>query len=435
MTRALAIAALCATTAAHSQSYTSWFTGNTTDAEVQPQFGLCLMGGGGESDEAMQWFLERANGGDVVVLRTSGSDGYNNYLFSELGVPVNSVETIRFNNASAANDPYVIDRLAKAEAIWIAGGNQANYVNYWRNTPVQDAINHLINVKGGVVGGISAGMAIMGQAYFAALNGGMTQATALNNPFNTNMTIGWNDFIDAPFLKNVITDTHFNDPQALRYGRLTTFMARVMHDHGVRALGMGANEYCAIAIDETGLARAFGEFGTQWPDDFVYFLQPNCIEPSAPEVMQSGQPLTWVRGNEAVKVYRVPATVSGQNYFDLNTWNEGGGGTWMNWYVNNGQLTMEPAAGAPGCILFVRATKAPFAVRLYPNPASDVLTVYTDEAQWQYRIYDLTGRLVAEGKSVADRKELQVSHLAAGLYKIAVSAGDFTYSASFVRGY
>ena len=29
------------------------------------------------------WILERSNGGDILVLRTSGSDGYNNYLFSE----------------------------------------------------------------------------------------------------------------------------------------------------------------------------------------------------------------------------------------------------------------------------------------------------------------------------------------------------------------
>ena len=52
------------------------------------------MGGATEDDNAMIWFLERSNGGDILVLRTSGSDGYNNYLFSELGVNVNSVETI-----------------------------------------------------------------------------------------------------------------------------------------------------------------------------------------------------------------------------------------------------------------------------------------------------------------------------------------------------
>ena len=42
----------------------------------------------------MQWFLEQANGGDVLVLRASGSDGYNQYLYNDLGINVNSVESI-----------------------------------------------------------------------------------------------------------------------------------------------------------------------------------------------------------------------------------------------------------------------------------------------------------------------------------------------------
>ena len=69
----------------NSQSYTSFFTGNSTDLVTQPIGGVCLMGGAGESDEAMIWFLERAAGGDVVVLRATGSDGYNDYMYLDLG--------------------------------------------------------------------------------------------------------------------------------------------------------------------------------------------------------------------------------------------------------------------------------------------------------------------------------------------------------------
>ena len=52
------------------------------------------MGGASENDEAMKWLLQKANGGDVVVLRSSGGNGYNNYLYSELGISDNSVETL-----------------------------------------------------------------------------------------------------------------------------------------------------------------------------------------------------------------------------------------------------------------------------------------------------------------------------------------------------
>ena len=36
----------------------------------------------------MQWFLQRAGGGDVLILRVSGSDGYQDYFYNELGVDV-----------------------------------------------------------------------------------------------------------------------------------------------------------------------------------------------------------------------------------------------------------------------------------------------------------------------------------------------------------
>ena len=78
--------------------YTSWITGDEGNSMAQPSPGVVLMGGASEHDEAMKWFLEQANGGDVVVIRASGSDGYNDYMFSDLGVTVNSVETIRFDN-------------------------------------------------------------------------------------------------------------------------------------------------------------------------------------------------------------------------------------------------------------------------------------------------------------------------------------------------
>ncbi|MGB1121862.1 MAG: cyanophycinase, partial [Saprospiraceae bacterium] len=150
------------------QNYISYLTGDTADVSVNPQGGTCLVGGAGESDDAMKWFLQRADGGDVLVLRASGSDGYNPYFYSQLGVTINSVETIVFNNALAANDSYVQQRVAEAEAIWFAGGNQWNYVSYWRNTAIDSLINDGLQNRNIVIGGTSAGMAILGDYYFSA---------------------------------------------------------------------------------------------------------------------------------------------------------------------------------------------------------------------------------------------------------------------------
>ena len=65
------------------------------------------MGGATEQDDAMIWFLQRAGGGDVLVLRTSGSDGYNDYFYSTLGVSLNYVETIVCKSAAASKEIYV----------------------------------------------------------------------------------------------------------------------------------------------------------------------------------------------------------------------------------------------------------------------------------------------------------------------------------------
>ncbi|MFY8028415.1 MAG: cyanophycinase, partial [Bacteroidia bacterium] len=70
---------------ANGQTYTSYFIGDTSDVNPSPLGGTVLMGGATENDSAMVWFLQQANGGDIVVLRASGSNGYNNYFYTDLG--------------------------------------------------------------------------------------------------------------------------------------------------------------------------------------------------------------------------------------------------------------------------------------------------------------------------------------------------------------
>jgi cyanophycinase-like exopeptidase len=129
------------------------------------------MGGATENEHAMKWFLERANGGDILVLRTSGSDGYNDYFYSNLGVQVNSVETIVFHNALASDEPYIQQKIQQAEAIWFAGGDQWTYISNWRNTSIEALINTAISERKCVIGGTSAGMAIQGRILFFCSTG------------------------------------------------------------------------------------------------------------------------------------------------------------------------------------------------------------------------------------------------------------------------
>ncbi len=397
------------TTSLLAQNYTEYFTGNETDLDVAPQQGICLMGGASENDQAMQWFLEKANGGDVVILRTSGSDGYNDYFYSQLGVSVNSVTTFVIHNASGATNSYVLSKIANAEAIWFAGGNQYNYVSYFKDNAMELALNNFISVKQGVIGGTSAGMAILGSAYFSAENGTVTSSQALQNPYHSRVTLGYNDFLAIPYLEHVITDTHYDNPD--RKGRHSVFLARYANDNTTRSLGIACNEYAAVCIDALGIASVYGEYPNY--QEYAYFLQANCNATYLPETCIENTALTWNLNAEALKVYKVPGTLSGSNYFNISDWETGSGGSWENWYVNHG-VWFSASTTNPNCANFLVSDFSLKTIRVYPNPFKNIITIETVAAlPSKITIIDVYGR---EIKAFFNTSTLPVSFLPKGIY-------------------
>jgi len=325
-----------------AQTFTSWKVGSTTDVVTTTTAGMCLMGGGTDNDDAIRWMLQKSGGGDVVVLRSAGTDGYNTYMYSELGVTVNSVETIIIDTRAKASIAAIATKIRNAEALFISGGDQATYVSYWKDTPVEDAINYLINTKKVPVGGTSAGCAILGKFYYSAANTSITSAQALANPYNTGVTIGVNDFLDSSILANTITDTHYDNPD--RRGRQTAFLARMWKDlgAGLNAKGIGVFEKTAVCIDQNGIARVYAPTTAS----FAYFYQMESN--STPETVVSGSPLTWNNAGKGVKIVKIPGNTAGSNTFDLNNWitTSGTGISWGTIKVVSGTLT-ETLGGTP----------------------------------------------------------------------------------------
>ncbi len=284
----LAVALLSALTSGlFAASYDYWLTGNPADATpAKTRAGLFLSGGGGDVTAAWKWFVACAGGGDIVVLRASGTDGYNDYIFNKIG-GVDSVESIRFNDASAARDPRVLEIIAKADGIFLAGGDQSKYVTYWKDTPVAAALNaHLRASK--PLGGTSAGLAVLGQYYYSALQHSSTSEAALRNPFDTSITLG-RDFIAAPPLVGVITDSHFT--ARARLGRLVTFLARLSVEENpapARLVGLGLDEGTALCIEPDSRAKVFTEKkGLAWL--VVPTRAPGVIAPGKPLVLRGVQ--------------------------------------------------------------------------------------------------------------------------------------------------
>lgn len=266
---------------ATTSSYDYWLSGNAADVKPdQTRAGMLLSGGGGHVLAAWQWFVQCADHGDIVVLSASGSDVYQDLVFKTIG-GVDSVETINFKDAAAANDLHVLDIIAHADGIFMAGGKQTRYINWWKNSPVGAAINAHIRA-GKPLGGSSAGLAVMGAFYYGSMAGSVTSKTALNDPFFRMVDLSGN-FISAPVLDGVLMDTHFSTRQ--RLGRLLVFLGRIMVDaKPPRLVGLGIDEGTALCVEPDGMGKLFTEKnGNAW-----------LVEPThAPEVMEAGQPLVF----------------------------------------------------------------------------------------------------------------------------------------------
>jgi cyanophycinase len=286
-----------------AKQYSYFRVGNSGDVTTATTPGTVLMGGGTDVDAAFQWMCQRSGNGDFLVIRATGTDAYNPYI-QQLCPNENSVATLIIPNRTAASDPFVISTIQNAEALWIAGGDQSNYINYWQGTPVQDALNGLI-ARGVPIGGTSAGMNVLSQfIYSAEASQGVTSSQALADPFTRYISLA-RDFVSIANLQGLIDDPHFVTRD--RMGRDLAFMCRIYTSGwSLAPRDITIDERTALLIDNSGNGTVVGS-------STVYFLQA----PGAPEICQPGSPLTY----QNISVYRIDASGS----FNLPMWRGKGG--------------------------------------------------------------------------------------------------------------
>lgn len=232
--------------------------------------GLLLMGGGDRNFDALRWFVAKAGHGHLVVLRASQAAEVADEFYTEVG-GLASVETFVFEGRGAATDPKILAALAKADGIFIAGGDQANYVRFWKGTPLNALIDRHVRA-GKPLGGTSAGLAMLGQWGYGAMDGGsITSPEALHDPDGPAVTLV-DHFITVPLLRGTITDTHF--VQRGRLGRLLAFVARLARDHHTAAIaGMGVDQDSALLVEADGDARLLS-----WhPDGHAWIVVPERL--------------------------------------------------------------------------------------------------------------------------------------------------------------
>lgn len=312
-------------------SYKYWSVGSSKNCSTCiGDGGLALMGGGTDVDEVFRWMGDRANGGDFLVLLASGNGAYNSYI-NDLAT-LNSVATLVIPDRASAYDPFVATTIRQAEAVFVGGGDQANYINFWAGTPVESAIYEAMDCNKAVLGGTSAGLAVLGDYDFAALNGGIGSASALANPYDSRITldgtfINSGDYVatvggstSLSLLDNTITDSHFE--QRDRMGRLLTFLARLDADGLVTKgaeRGIGVNEQTALLVDQTGSAHVVGNPYSKKLDPAVQQRSVYLLNATKPADSPLHSPLDFSRV-DVIRANYDP--ISGQgDTLNLATWN------------------------------------------------------------------------------------------------------------------
>ena len=301
--------------------------GNPQDIQTRAEAGVAMMGGGTDLDEAFRWLCGKANGGDFLIVRAHGSADYNPYVNGLC--KANSVATLIIPSRDAAMKPRVAEIIGQAEVIFIAGGDQSRYVNFWKGTPVEDAINAHV-AAGKPIGGTSAGLAVLGQFVYGCLedkpkDADLASRDVLADPYTKRVTVV-KDFLKVPGLENILTDSHFAKRD--RMGRSLGFLARIVADGWSKTpREIAIDEKSALLVEASGRGKVVGTgLG-------VYFLQVT----DAPEVCKPGQPLTL----RNVAAYHAPAGAG----FDVRDW-VGDGGEAYSISVEGGQVHTSRAGNA-----------------------------------------------------------------------------------------
>ena len=268
--------------------------GNQQESNIKPHGpGLVLMGGGGTVDDSLVWMHDvivgahGVRGGDVIVLRASGDNAYDDYFMKV--APFNSVRTIMLGPGATQSDfVTTAGYIDRTQGVFFSGGDQARYA-VWKGTPLMAAVQRVYD-RGGVVGGTSAGLAILGEYAYdsvaADLAGGedieVTTVNAVADPSESIISFT-HDLLVFPALRNVITDTHFVARN--RFGRLAVYLSRIGGSAPQRLMGVGIDERTAVVIDRHGIGTLMLEHkgGSAL---FIRSTQPGRIVQGQPFVVK-----------------------------------------------------------------------------------------------------------------------------------------------------
>ncbi|MEL6560655.1 MAG: cyanophycinase [Bacteroidota bacterium] len=214
---------------------------------------MLLVGGGSEgswSDEPYSWGIENATNKKVAIISYNSETQDLPDYFLELGAT--EATNFQIDTKEYANSEELQEAISAYDFFFFKGGDQANYYETYKGTNFIDVITSKYN-EGGVIGGTSAGMAILSKVLFTAQNGSVFPDDGLINIESSKFVLE-NDFLDLK--PGFIFDTHFVERG--RIFRLMAFMANWQLNQSENITGIGVDDQTALCINSDNLAEVHG---------------------------------------------------------------------------------------------------------------------------------------------------------------------------------
>ena len=203
--------------------------------------GQLVIVGGAEDKEGdciiLREFVRRAGGtkARIVVMTAATSlpeEVGNNYvrIFERLGVE--DVRVLDTQERRDSEEPRAVEAIEQATGVYFTGGDQARIIRAIKGTPLDEVIHRRYQEEGLVVGGTSAGAAMMPDIM-------IIEGDSETNPRGDVVDMG----PGMGFLPGVVIDQHFS-----QRGRLGRLIAALSQQPAI--LGFGIDENTSIVVSD-----------------------------------------------------------------------------------------------------------------------------------------------------------------------------------------
>ncbi len=202
-----------------------------TDRSIDSSQGVLLIAGGGMLPRSIQehfWLLAGGPQARIVVIPASQMEPEQLKIYEERWdeFATQSVTTLHADTRTRADEDQFSRCLESATGVWLGGGQQTWLTAWYRGTLVHERLRRLLD-RGGVIGGTSAGAAVMSDWMIAG---------------------GKRDPIEGRgfgFFPEAVIDQHF-----LKRNRLHR-LAKLLEAH-TECIGLGVDERTALVVQLKG---------------------------------------------------------------------------------------------------------------------------------------------------------------------------------------